>query len=165
MTLADRIVVLRSGNVEQIGSPAELYRNPATAFVASFIGSPAMNLVSCAALPETEGLRISVGPANTIALPFRGPFGPERPLLLGIRPEELELCDPHAEGPVLRGTVDVVEPLGADTMVVLRVGDQSVTVRVKPSTRVMRDDVVGIAINPQSWSIFDAATEQAIHHA
>ena len=166
MTLADRIVVMRGGNVEQIGAPSELYRAPASAFVAGFIGSPAMNLVPCVASPISGGVRLTLGPDSAIELPsdtWRP--APERNVLLGIRPEELELCDPAAAGPILRGTVDVIEPLGADTMVLLRVGQATVVVRVKPSVRVVWGEAVSVAVNPRSWSVFDAVTERAIHHA
>jgi multiple sugar transport system ATP-binding protein len=167
MTLADRIVVLRGGNVEQVGNPAELYRYPASAFVASFIGSPAMNLVPCSAAPVEGGLNVVVGPRDNVTLPFAGneQIGPGRALILGVRPEELELCDPTASGTTLRGTVDVVEPLGADTMVVLRIGSHAVTVRVKPSLRIAPEDTVGVVVNPLCWSLFDAETGKAIHHA
>jgi multiple sugar transport system ATP-binding protein len=167
MTLADRIVVLRGGNVEQVGTPAELYRYPASAFVASFIGSPAMNLVPCSATPVAVGLNVVVGPRDNVTLPFAGneQIGPGHKLILGVRPEELELCDPADPGTTLRGTVDVVEPLGADTMVVLRIGSHAVTVRVKPSLRISPEDVVGVVVNPLCWSLFDAETGKAIHHA
>jgi ABC-type sugar transport system ATPase subunit len=164
MTLADRIVVLRDGNVEQVGTPAELYRHPATAFVASFIGSPAMNLVPCTTTPDTNGLKLILGPEQSVLLPLaQHQIEPTREKLLGVRPEELGLCDP-AEA-ALRGTVVVVEPLGADTMVVLRIGSHAVTVRVKPTVQLAPEQVVGIIINPLCWSLFDAETGRALHHA
>ena len=167
MTLADRIVVLRSGNVEQIGSPAELYRYPATAFVAGFIGSPAMNLLQGTVTPDSAGLRVVLPPDCTLVLPAENvnAIGLGREVLLGVRPEELALCDPHVDGLALRGRVDLVEPLGADTMVLVRVGTQSVMVRVKPSLRVSHGEFVGAAINPSNWSLFDGKTRQALHHA
>jgi ABC-type sugar transport system ATPase subunit len=171
MTLADRIVVLRDGHIEQTGTPAELYRYPATAFVAGFIGSPAMNLLPCRAAPEAGAVHIDIGRDAQVTLPVatdrRISAGS---MLLGIRPEDLELRLSDANGRdansyILRGTVEVIEPLGADTMVLLRAGGHPVVVRVKPSLQVKPNDVVGISINPACWSLFDADSGNAVHHA
>jgi multiple sugar transport system ATP-binding protein len=102
MTLADKIVVLRAGRIEQVGSPMELYNDPANQFVAGFLGSPAMNF-----LPS--GL-VSPGDART----------------LGVRPEDLFLTD---AGP-LKASVQHVEQLGGDTNVIAMVGDHQITARL-----------------------------------
>jgi ABC-type sugar transport system ATPase subunit len=162
MTLADRIVVLNGGTVEQVGTPAELYRHPATTFVASFIGSPAMNLIPCSVRRDGATLHLSIDAQGT-TLPLAGDALMAGDAVLGVRPEELELCDPATA--TLRGSVLVVEPLGADTMVVVGVGGHHVTVRVKPTTQVRPDQTVGLTVNPLVWSLFDRATGRAVHHA
>ncbi|SDD17464.1 sn-glycerol 3-phosphate transport system ATP-binding protein [Paracoccus isoporae] len=104
MTLADRLVVLNGGRVEQIGTPLEVYRKPASAFVASFIGSPAMNLIPASAVPH---------------LPGTGHAG-----LIGIRPEDLH---PAPDGQI-ELKIDAVEELGATRLVHGKVGAEMVTV-------------------------------------
>lgn len=102
MTLADKIVVLRSGRVEQIGSPMELYNNPVNQFVAGFLGSPAMNFMPASLVSE--------GDART----------------LGVRPEDLFLSDQGQ----LKASVQHVEQLGGDTNVIAKVQDQQITARL-----------------------------------
>ncbi|QRE73298.1 ABC transporter ATP-binding protein [Methylobacterium aquaticum] len=119
MTLADRIVVLKEGRIEQIGTPTELYRAPASRFVASFIGSPAMNFVSVdvadGAVTLPGGERVPIRSAHAGRAAF------------GIRPEHLSL---GGEGPAIRGTISLVEPLGADTLVTVVAGDERVLARL-----------------------------------
>ncbi|SMR82088.1 carbohydrate ABC transporter ATP-binding protein, CUT1 family [Aliiroseovarius halocynthiae] len=102
MTLADKIVVLRDGRVEQVGSPMELYNNPANQFVAGFLGSPAMNFFPAGVVGEGGNLTI------------------------GVRPEDLRLADDGA----LSVTVNHVEKLGGDTNVIAHAGDQRITARL-----------------------------------
>jgi len=105
MTMADKIVVMNAGKVEQIGSPLELYDNPANLFVAGFIGSPAMNF-----LPEKRN---------------------GRDVLLGVRPEHLEISSDGGGPDVMRAEVVVVEPTGADTHIFCKVGGVDVTAVVR----------------------------------
>src|SRR3954469_4675121 len=105
MTLADRLIVMNAGNVDQIGPPLDLYERPATAFVAGFIGSPAMNLIP----GRLERGGVVVGNA---VLALDAAAEPDRPVLVGLRPEHLELA---AEGP-LSVRVELLERLGADTI-------------------------------------------------
>jgi len=113
MTLADRLVVMNGGVAEQIGPPLSIYERPATVFVAGFIGSPAMNLLPV----EWDGRFVRISPRLAFALP--GFSAPPGAMTLGIRPEHLELRQDGAA----RGTVDLVEPLGADTLVHLSLDD------------------------------------------
>ena len=117
MTLADRIVVLRDGRVEQVGPPMELYKNPANEFVAGFIGSPKMNFLNAAALGQ---------PGKT----------------LGIRPEHIQLV---AEGGTIPGRVSHVEQLGGETLVYLRTEAHGlVTVRLFGEHAYAVDDALGM---------------------
>src|SRR6202140_2547503 len=121
MTLADRVVVMNNGRIEQVGTPHDLYHHPKTRFVAGFIGSPAMNLMPCRLEQNGAGLRVRV--SDTISLPVPDSHAPRyrsaanRDLVLGLRPEHL--TEPRRDreaGCEFAVTLDVVEPLGMETM-------------------------------------------------
>ncbi|AWI85051.1 ABC transporter ATP-binding protein [Alloyangia pacifica] len=138
MTLADRIVVLEAGRISQVGSPRELYERPGNLFVAQFIGSPKMNVMSA----DVEGLRLSE------------PMPPAA-RHLGIRPEHITLTDP-GEGQ-LDGTVDVLEYLGADTYVIVDCGAAGkLTVRAIGSTALTPGAPCGLGFAPARIHAFDA---------
>jgi multiple sugar transport system ATP-binding protein len=125
MTLADRIVVLNAGRVEQVGTPLELYRSPANLFVAGFIGSPAMNFLD-ATVEGNGGLpaaRLSDGTSIRIAAGRR--VEPGKRVRLGIRPEHI-LVDASG-GSLMRGETIVVEPTGAQTHVVFSLSGEPIT--------------------------------------
>jgi sn-glycerol 3-phosphate transport system ATP-binding protein len=151
MTLADRLIVMNAGNAEQIGSPLDVYARPASVFVASFIGSPAMNLLSA---------RVSGGKALIGALSLPLPPGiaatEGREIVWGVRPEHMDV----AAGTTAAGMLDVdlVEALGADTLVHGRLGDATMTVRLPGSTVVREGDRVPLALPPESIHVFDKAT-------
>ena len=154
MTLADRMIVMNAGRIEQIGSPEAVYSQPATRFVASFIGSPPMNLVP----GQAEGARFKPeGDNATLALPTTAPRAGA--LLLGTRPEHLRL---QADGP-WQLAVDNVEMLGAERLVHGQLAGHACTVRVDatlPPPR--RGDTVGVAIAADHLHWFDAATGQRV---
>ncbi|ABA81517.1 sn-glycerol-3-phosphate ABC transporter ATP-binding protein UgpC [Rhodobacter sphaeroides] len=110
MTLADRIVVLRAGRIEQVGSPLDLYRRPANLFVARFIGSPAMNVIPGTVRIGPEGARLDLATGGGLRAPFPLDAGlAGRTVQVGIRPEDLRL----AEGaPLLEGRISYIEQLG-----------------------------------------------------
>ncbi len=143
MTLADRVVVLRDGAIEQVGSPLELYDRPANRFVAQFIGTPQMNLIDTAKLPA---LREAVG----AALVTDG--------FIGVRPENV-IVRPAGDGR-LSGRVELVESLGADTLIYASVegqGDHGVQLiaRQNERTGLHPGDAVGLDIVPASFHLFD----------
>jgi multiple sugar transport system ATP-binding protein len=141
MTLADRVVVMNAGRIEQVGTPAELYHSPATRFVAGFIGSPAMNLVPCALEEAAGGLRVRLAGDLVFPVPqertqrYRGYVGRDR-LLFGLRPEHV--ADRHqtaeANHHVFEVAVDVTEPMGMETLVYFLVGGTELCARVDPNT-------------------------------
>ncbi|WP_341367146.1 ABC transporter ATP-binding protein [Yoonia sp. BS5-3] len=134
MTLADRIVVLEFGKIAQVGTPRELYENPANLFVAQFIGSPRMNVV----------------PATTIT----GRDLPTGAISIGMRPEHIDLVSPGTGQ--LDGVVDLLEYLGADTFVILNCGDAGqITVRVNGNTAYKVGDQVGLSIPEDNLHGFD----------
>jgi sn-glycerol 3-phosphate transport system ATP-binding protein len=152
MTLAQRMIVMNAGVMEQVGSPEEVYARPATTFVAGFIGSPPMNLLAGEATAEG----FAVGGA---VLPLPAPAPRLGPLTLGLRPEHAE---PHAQGrwPL---QVDLVEMLGAERLVHGRLGSAAFTLRV-PSTD--RAPVVGerlmLASSPDHLHWFDTGNGRRV---
>jgi multiple sugar transport system ATP-binding protein len=117
MTMADQIVVMQGGRIEQMGAPLQVYDRPANTFVAGFIGSPAMNMIHGRVVRDGAGHMLDAG---EIRLPLPDPVGAEgQDVIYGIRPEHLVLGDTG-----LAGTVSVVEPTGSETHVVLRAGGQ-----------------------------------------
>jgi len=132
LTLADRIVVLDKGQVQQVGSPRELFEHPANVFVATFIGAPAMNLLPATGLGGT--CRID-GTEHPLPVAGDGAF------TLGVRPSDIRLV---AEG--LPGTVDVIESLGSEAMVHVRVGEHDIVVRAEEPVTLRSGDTVHLAI-------------------
>jgi multiple sugar transport system ATP-binding protein len=130
MTMADRIVVMRAGRIEQVGTPIELYDRPANRFVASFIGSPSMNFMAGKLAEGSGGFRFEADNGAVVPLtsPREQPLG--QPLTMGIRPEHIELSLAEAPG-AFAATVAVTEPTGAETMVLARAGEDEFTVTCK----------------------------------
>jgi len=143
MTLADRIVVMQGGNIEQIGTPLDLYDNPANEFVATFIGAPSMNLVKA----KLSGGQIHVGGQT-----YAGPTG-DGTVNMGIRPEHLILSDNGLEM-----EVKVIEPTGSETMVFLRFEDQHITAVFRERHAFTPGQTIHLAPDPAHIHCFDAAS-------
>ncbi|WP_422037312.1 ABC transporter ATP-binding protein [Roseibium sp.] len=149
MTMADKIVVLNGGNVEQIGSPLDLYDRPKNSFVASFIGSPAMNLIDGKVETSgTNGVQVSIG-GNVLDLPGFGGLEPGRAVRLGVRPEHLQLAD---QG--LPATVRVVEPTGPEIHVVFQFGDGELTAVFRERHALSTGDQVHLGIDTDHFHLF-----------
>jgi len=141
MTLAERIVIMNAGRIEQVGTPDEIYLHPKTKFVAGFIGSPAMNFLHCRLAKEGSGLTISLiggGPLLPVPTALTGRYSPYlgKDLVLGIRPEHIKECPEHGGAQAgfveIDIKIDVVEPLGMDTLLYFSIGDTEVCARVSP---------------------------------
>jgi len=166
MTLGDRVVVMKDGVVQQVGEPLELYSQPANRFVASFIGSPAMNFVEVrltdshdALWAEASGLRVRVPAAKTEAL--RRHAGAK--VVLGVRPEALRLANgTDAADYTFDTTVEVVEPLGNEILLDVRAGGHLIVARVDPATRVKVHESVRLALDPERLHFFDSSSEAAL---
>lgn len=159
MTLADRIVILRGGDIEQVGTPDEVYNRPASVFVGGFVGSPAMNF----AKGRVEGGQLVLTPSDRLPLDRLGYAGAPldgRDLIVGIRPEHFVPATPDAAR--LDGQVLVVEPLGSDTLVHFRLGDATLTARMPPEVRPAPGQQMSFGVDPSKIHLFDAATERAI---
>jgi multiple sugar transport system ATP-binding protein len=166
MTLGDRVVVMKDGVVQQVGEPLELYGRPANRFVASFIGSPAMNFVEVVIRnsgqdlwAETPGLRIRVPPQRSQALAGRA----GGKVVLGVRPEALRVANgADSSDYSFDSTVEVVEPLGSEILLDVRAGSHPIVARLDPGTRVKAREAVRLALDPERLHFFDAQSEAAI---
>ena len=139
MTLADRVVVMNAGRIEQVGPPQELYHHPKTRFVAGFIGSPAMNFLPVRMLNE-GGLHMQLPGGQLLAVPPQraeryAPYA-GREMTLGIRPEHLTEVAGHDRPGIgiVQAPVDVVEPMGMETLVHFQLAGAAMTARVAPET-------------------------------
>ena len=135
MTLGSRIAVMKGGVLQQLGTPDEIYNRPANTYVATFIGSPTMNLI------EVTGRGAHGVSLAGVDLPLVCPVSGGVSATLGLRPEHLVIRDDAA----WRGEVSVVEPTGADTFVVVRTAVGDVSVRLPPQERLQPGDRVGLA--------------------
>lgn len=159
MTLADRIVVLNHGRIEQQGAPIELYRNPTNLFVAGFIGSPSMNIMNgvvegvegTASVRLSDGTAISVGARRNIT---RG-----QSVKVGLRPEHLSLS---GSGSILRGQTLLVEPTGAQTHVLFDMAADQVTAVVNGATTVRVGSPFAVTIDSDLVHVFDHESGRAL---
>ncbi len=157
MTMADRIVVMQLGHVEQMGAPLELYDRPANLFVAGFIGSPAMNFLD-ATVKRTNGTAVAVAHDGTqLPLPNSAAGKDGQPIVYGVRPEHLRLVG-TSEG--LDGEVVVVEPTGAETLVVTRVAGQDLHAIFRERHQLNPGARITLAPDLGAVHVFDKATGQ-----
>jgi multiple sugar transport system ATP-binding protein len=157
MTLADRIVVLRSGEIEQVGSPLDLYNYPANLFVAGFIGSPRMNFLA-GEVAGVNGAEMTVrGKSGTpLKLPLNG-ARPDAgaPVTVGIRPEHLRIADPESAS--LSGEVQIAEHLGGETFLYVALpSDETLVVEIQGQVEVRTGERVGIDFEPGAHHLFAA---------
>jgi multiple sugar transport system ATP-binding protein len=153
MTLADRIVVLRSGQIEQVGTPLEVYNHPANLFVAGFIGSPRMNLLPGRVTGDGQ---VALGSeTRPIHVPTVGRAGHGTQVTLGVRPEHIEVVD-DGEADILL-TLDLIEQLGGETYLYGSTPDlPQMTVRQDGQTGHARNQRLGLRLRREALHIFDA---------
>ena len=159
MTMADRIVVLRDGRIEQVGTPLDLYDHPANVFVAQFIGSPAMNLLP-AKLATDGGRKAAVidgGAALELPQQIGGAAG--QAILLGIRPEHITIGQ---AADALPAKVSVVEPMGAQVQIETRVAGHEVTALLNERIIPAPGSAIGLVPNRAMLHAFDAASGQRL---
>jgi multiple sugar transport system ATP-binding protein len=152
MTLADRVVVMNHGRIEQVGPPQELYHNPATRFVAGFIGSPAMNFLPVR-IYDDGGLQMKLADGAVLPVPpqrvNRYMAYKDKEMTLGIRPEHVtEIHDPEKPNVArMNAKIDVVEPMGMETLVHYFVDGVPMTARIDPSVHAAPNEVLPLAVD------------------
>jgi multiple sugar transport system ATP-binding protein len=151
MTLADRIVVLNDRRIVQVGTPLEVYSRPATRFVASFVGSPAMNFLDVEVARRASDCLITLPSGTTLPLRIDAPD--EGRLELGIRPENLRVT---SEAGDLAGVAAVIERLGDRTLVHVRLPDgRSVTAQDSGRSNIAPGDHLSLAVDRSELHLFD----------
>ncbi len=166
MTMADRIVVMKDGRIQQVAVPGELYAKPANTFVGGFIGTPPMNFFT-GTLRQAEGggllfdeggFTLPVHPSQRERLaPHAG-----RELVCGLRPEHLEPVADSANPGTLAATVEVVEPTGPETFIHLHTGRHPFIARVAPETRCRPGDKLALAVRTDAAHFFDGENKESI---
>jgi multiple sugar transport system ATP-binding protein len=154
MTMADKIVVMKDGVVEQTGGPLDLYDNPANTFVAGFIGSPAMNLLPGTVLRNGNALEVVFTNGNRLNLRADAAVREGQPVLYGIRPEHFAVGNSGG----LAVEVIVVEPTGADTQIYCHFGEQEVTATIRDRTNVRAGDRITLVPDAGRAHLFDSAS-------
>jgi len=151
MTLAQRMVVMNAGRAEQIGTPMEVYQNPATVFVAGFIGSPAMNFIDGRSMDDG---RIQLDGSGVLIVPKAPAAG--KKITIGIRPEHLTPSKPSEAN--LVGSVEVIEALGADTLLHVAVAGRTIIARLPAGTPAEVGEPIALAADRDRIYMFDADT-------
>jgi multiple sugar transport system ATP-binding protein len=157
MTLADRIVLMRAGEIEQVGTPREIYDRPMSQFVAGFIGTPPMNLIPVKTRSAEGGWLLDLG---AVTIPIDGSrfnLSADGKAVLGIRPQDLSLA--QSSGPAsISGEVQLVEFHGNDTLISVRFNEKEIAALVPASTSVATGTRANLVINEQRLHLFDSVT-------
>ena len=167
MTLATKIVVMKGGVIQQIGTPAEIYNRPANLFVADFMGNPAMNLIPAKAKPNGQGTKIEIARKDGAPVVLTDTKTQNRPedVIIGVRPEDI--AEPDFRGgqnaQQAECMVDIVEPAGADTFVVMQLGGKHVTARLHAETSATPGQVQQLAFDLGKVSYFAPSTGQRLN--
>ena len=168
MTLADRVVILNKGKIEQVGTPMEVYAAPANLFVAGFIGSPAMNMIPAELAADTRGQPCVLAAGVSLPLDPRNEIAsvPGMKIVLGIRPEDIAVLPPDTDAPALaEATVTMVEPLGAEFLLSFTLGGHEVMAKIAGRALPKIGDSLRFAFNMYHAHVFDAATGRSLRQA
>jgi multiple sugar transport system ATP-binding protein len=162
MTMADQIALMDHGRLQQVAPPERLYSEPSNAFVAGFIGSPKINLIPATVLRGEGGAMLS---CLSCRIPVNGDLGSvlERmdgdAVTVGLRPEEIQPCPAGSTGlPAVQGVVEIIEPLGSETHVSVRVGPETLICRFPPRSGLEVGATINVQFDPQQMKVFDAAS-------
>ncbi len=171
MTMGDRIVVMKDGHIYQVGAPLEIYNHPNNVFVASFIGSPAMNFLDVV-LKKKDGKYILEGETFQLEINSEKAASIEnidkyvdKSVIFGIRPEDIEDAAIVGDDPdyvTLDADVDVTEPMGAEVFVYFSAGDNTFIARLDASTHATAGSSLKVGMNMRKIHLFDSETEEVI---
>jgi len=169
MTMADRIVLLRDGKIEQQGAPLDLYERPETKYVAGFLGSPSMNFVSANLIADGNGMAVRTADGVSLALPAdraqHYSAHRDKAITVGIRPEHISRAsDGQSRGGVVRheATVDLIQPTGSRTYATFRLGGIETVAELKPHDVSEVNEKVTLAIDMNRVVLIDPETEQVL---
>jgi multiple sugar transport system ATP-binding protein len=157
MTMADRIVVLRDGKVEQIGAPLELYDRPANTFVGGFIGSPAMNMLPATIDLSVNAARLADGSALPLPPGIRATNGQE--VIYGVRPDQWIMAHGDAGVPA---TVELIEPTGAEILLAGQLAGKRVLCAFRERHALRPGDTIRLDVDPAAAHVFDKQTDQRL---
>jgi len=158
MTLADRIVVLRDGRIEQVGTPMELYKQPANLFVAQFIGSPAMNVLSGTIQSAGASTSVKLSGGAIAHVPIKTPLAANgEKVSFGVRPEDLHIAQDIGDGVLFEGKPHFIEQLGEVQLVYVDIGsgEQPLIAKLPGGLEVKRGTVLRLTASPEDLFIFD----------
>jgi len=169
MTMADRIVLMREGRIEQEGAPLELYERPATRYVAGFLGSPPMNFVDAVLGVQDGAPVVRLADGSVLGLPpARTPrvaAGDGRPVVLGVRPEHIQRADTNGRRPgvvVHAAQIDLVQPTGARTYATFRLGGSAVVAELQAHDVSQPGEQVDLAIDMNRAVLIDPSSEHVV---
>lgn len=170
MTLADRIVVMRDGYIEQVGSPLEIFQNPANAFVAGFIGSPPMNLHPAAIVNGSDQMKVRLGNSLEIPIPNKNgtAFEEGKKVTLGLRTEDIFISHEDDKRDekfnfTIDGTIQIVEPLGNETNLHMDFGGAQLVAKSEGRRQYEVGEKLKMTFDLTHLHLFDAETEQSIY--
>ena len=169
MTMGDRIVIMKDGIVQQIGTPLEVFHQPRNLFVASFIGSPTMNFVECTLIQE-DGNRYLKASGFKLRMPLSDKKSVGRyidqKVILGIRPEyiyDIRMCRPGlVDGNTMRAMVEVIEPLGSESIIYFKVNGHSLIGKLEATTEIEMGQSLELCLDMAKVHLFDPATGDLI---
>jgi multiple sugar transport system ATP-binding protein len=153
MTLADRIVIMKDGHIQQVGTPAQVYHEPANTFVAQFIGAPSMNML------EGKVVNGSIELASGKTLPWAGSTIDGNDVLLGIRPDDLVL---ESDNALIEGIISVREPLGPETLIYVDTAHGEIIAKADGRTPPAIGETVLLGAAEENMHLFDLATRAAL---
>ncbi len=169
MTLADRIVLLKDGRIEQQGAPIELFERPATRFVAGFLGSPAMNFVPAEIAGEAADLALRFEDGRRLALPEqrRAAYAPRagQRIMFGVRPEHMDRDQGGAQRPGLermRVTIDLLQPTGSRTYGTFKLGETEVVAELQVHDVEKPGEELDLLFDMNRIVLIDPATDEVI---
>ncbi|MGJ8609993.1 MAG: ABC transporter ATP-binding protein [Octadecabacter sp.] len=154
MTMADRIVIMKDGYIQQVGTPAEVFHKPANTFVARFIGAPSMNLLS----GTLDATTVTLDGGQAVTVPSVAAIG-SKTVLLGVRPDDLHA---GSANPIMSGKVVVREPLGSETLIYVETASGEIIAKADGRTPPEVGEIVELGAAPENLHVFDAETGVAL---
>ena len=166
MTLADRVVVMNNGQIEQIGTPDEIYNNPKTGFVAGFIGAPAMNFISCKLAKSSKGFYVNITKDIVLSLPKEKNIifskYVSKTIILGIRPEHISE-NKQINSLKIEAKLNIVEPLGMETMVYFSINNSQICGKVSPDNAIQNGKIITLYFDSSKFHFIDPETDLVLN--